>query len=219
MSLDQIEIPSYTRKQETFNALSHAVGIVIAIFVLVFGIIKLATQQISLLYFFGLLIFSLSTTLVYLTSATYHYLNKDNNYKKTLRVLDHCTIFLLIAGTYTPICFVLMSVHAVGLVMLIVEWSSALLGIILNALFFHQKAVNIISYILYLVMGWLALYSGAFLYMDVVCFLFILFGGITYTIGAILYAIGKKNMNFHSIFHVFVLASTILQTIGVLMMF
>lgn len=219
MSLDQIEIPSYTRKQETFNALSHAVGIVIAIFVLVFGIIKLATQQISLLYFFGLLIFSLSTALVYLTSATYHYLNKDNNYKKTLRVLDHCTIFLLIAGTYTPICFVLMSTRVVGLVMLIVEWSSALLGVILNALFFHRKAVNIISYILYLVMGWLALYSGAFLYMDLVCFLFILFGGITYTIGAILYAIGKKNMNFHSIFHVFVLMSTILQTIGVLMMF
>jgi len=68
-------------------------------------------------------------------------------------------------------------------------------------------------------MGWLAVYSGGFLYMSKMCFAFILAGGITYTIGSILYAIGHKNTVFHSVFHVFVLISTIIQTIGVFYLF
>ena len=68
-------------------------------------------------------------------------------------------------------------------------------------------------------MGWLALYSGGFLYMPSNVFLFILIGGITYTIGSILYALGHKNTNFHCIFHIFVIVSTIIQTIGVMLLF
>lgn len=219
MSLDKVSIPNYSRKQENFNALSHALGLLIALFMFVFSVIKLMKAEITTLYFFGLLIFALSITLVYLVSAIYHYLNKDNIHKKLFRVLDHCTIYLLIAGTYTPICFTLFNVHIVGLVMLVIEWSGALLGIILNAFFFDKKATQITSFILYVVMGWLALYSGGFLYMDKFVFLFILLGGITYTIGSILYAFGHHHTSFHSIFHVFVLISTILQTIGIILLF
>ena len=219
MSLEEIAIPSYTRKEETFNAISHGLGILIALFTTIFGVIKLVNHEISTFNFFGLLIFAITSFLVYLISASYHYLNKDNPYKKLLRVLDHCTIYLLIAGTYTPICFVILNAHTIGLIMLIIEWSGALLGIILNAFFFTNKAAKIISFILYVSMGWLAVYSGGFIYMDKLVFLFILLGGITYTIGSILYAIGHKKTKLHCVFHVFVIISTILQTIGVLLMY
>ena len=219
MSLDSILIPNYSRKQETFNAFSHFIGIVIALTIIVFGAVKLANGSINLFYFFGLLIFGITALAVYTISGVYHYLDKDNKAKKIFRVIDHCTIYLLIAGTYTPICFVLMDIHIVGLIMLIIEWVSAVIGIILKGFFFDKKASRVVAFFLYVAMGWLAVYSTGFLYMPQMSFLFILLGGITYTIGSILYAIGHKNTNFHCIFHVFVLVSTIIQTIGVFYLF
>ena len=219
MSLDSIQIPNYSRKQEMFNALSHFLGVIIAFVILVFGIVKLANENINLFYFFGLLIFGVTALAVYTISGVYHYLNKDNKLKKIFRVIDHCTIYLLIAGTYTPICFVLMDIHFVGLIMLIAEWIGAIVGIILKAFLFDKKAARVVAFFLYVLMGWLAVYSGGFLYMPSMSFLFILLGGITYTIGSILYALGHKNTNFYCIFHVFVLVSTIIQTIGVFYLF
>ena len=218
MSVDEVSIPEYTRKQEVFNALSHFLGIFIAIFVFVFGLIKLINNEISLFIFFGLLIFAVSMFLVYAISSIYHYSDKDSHHKKVLRILDHCTIYLLIAGTYTPICFVLLQSQPVGLVMLIIQWVGALIGIVLKAFFFTTKWTRIVAFFLYVLMGWLVLYIGAFIYLGVLPFIFILAGGIAYTIGAILYALGHKATGFHCVFHVFVLVSTILQTVGVLLM-
>ena len=112
-----------------------------------------------------------------------------------------------------------MGTHVIGLIMLIIQWVGALIGIILNAFFFKYKCAQLISFILYVAMGWLAVYSTGFLYMPALSFAFILAGGITYTIGSILYALGKKNTNFHSVFHIFVLVSTIIQSIGVIVLF
>ena len=217
--INEVKIPNYSHKQEMFNALSHALGLLVAIFIIVFGIINLSNHTISLFYFFGLLIFGISAFLVYLISTIYHYLDPNSFAKKLFRILDHCTIYLLIAGTYTPICFVIMSTHVIGLIMVIIQWVGALIGIILNAFFFKYKVARIVSFILYVAMGWLVLYCGGFIYMSMNSFAFVLAGGITYTIGALLYALGHKNTTFHSVFHVFVLASTILQLVGVLMLF
>ena len=219
MSLDSILIPNYSRKQELFNSISHFIGVIIALTILVFGIAKVSTGNISVFYFIGLLIFGITALAVYTISGVYHYLDKDNKVKKIFRVIDHCTIYLLIAGTYTPICFVLMDIHIVGLIMLIIEWVGAIVGIILKAFLFDKKAARVVAFFLYVIMGWLAVYSGGFLYIPQMSFLFILLGGITYTIGSVLYAIGHKNTNFHCIFHVFVLVSTILQTIGVFFLY
>ena len=219
MSLDSIQIPNYSRKQELFNSLSHFIGIAVALTILVFAFINLTNGNIGAFYFIGLLIFGITALAVYTISGVYHYLNKDNKAKKIFRVIDHCTIYLLIAGTYTPICFVLMDIHIVGLIMLIVEWVGAILGIILKAFFFDKKAARVTAFFLYVIMGWLAVYSGGFLYMPSMSFLFILIGGIIYTIGSVLYAIGHKNTNFHCVFHVFVLVSTIIQTIGVFLLY
>ena len=219
MSLDSIQIPNYSRKQEVFNSLSHFLGVIIALTILVFGIYKFAIGGIGIFYFIGLLIFGITALAVYTISGVYHYLDKDNKAKKIFRVIDHCSIYLLIAGTYTPICFVLTDIHVVGLIMLIVEWVGAIIGIILKGFFFDKKAARVVAFFLYVIMGWLAVYSGGFLYMPMMSFVFILLGGITYTVGSILYALGHKNTNFHSVFHVFVLVSTIIQTIGVFYLF
>ena len=219
MSLDNIAIPNYSRKQEVFNAFSHFLGIAIALAILVFAFINLANGNIRVFYFIGLIIFGVTALAVYTISGVYHYLNKDDKAKKIFRVIDHCTIYLLIAGTYTPICFALMDIHVVGLIMLIIEWAGAIFGIILKAFFFDKKAARVVAFFLYVIMGWLAVYSTGFLYMPVMSFVFILIGGVIYTIGSVLYAIGHKNTYFHCIFHVFVLVSTIIQTIGVFLLF
>lgn len=217
--ISEVEIPSYSKKQEIFNTISHALGLPLALIIFLISLFKFINNSLSLVCFIGLIVFVISMIAVYFVSALYHFTAKDKFLKKELRVLDHCTIFLLIAGTYTPICTYLFNVHIIGLIMLIIEWSSALVGIILNAFFFKNKVVQTISLVLYLAMGWLCLFCGGFLYMPALSFGFILGGGIVYSIGAILYAIGHKNLNFHCIFHVFVLISTIIQTIGVLVLF
>ena len=218
MSVDEVLIPGYSRKQEMFNAISHFLGVVFAIFVFVFSLIKLINHQTTIYHFIGLLIFIVAMALVYGVSGVYHYLDKDNYYKKVLRVVDHCTIYLLIAGTYSPICFVLLESQPIVLVMLIIQWVGSLIGIILVIFFFDKKVARIIAFALYVLMGWLVLYIGAFVYLAPLVFGFILAGGIVYTIGAVLYALGHKNVSFHCVFHVFILVSTILQTIGVLLM-
>ena len=214
-----IDIPPYTKKQERFNTISHFLGIPLAIILLIIGIVFLASGKIDISPFLGLLVFVITIIDVYLVSSVYHGTDGESFNKKLLRVIDHCTIFLLISGTYTPICVVIMQEHIIGLIMLIIEWGSALIGIVLNAFFFKCKAVQVISLVLYLAMGWLVLFCGGFIYMPAMSFAFVLAGGIVYSIGSILYGIGKKNLNFHCIFHVFVIVSTIVQAIGVLFVF
>jgi len=218
-NIQEIKIPKYTKAQERFNTISHLLGIPLAFIVLIISLIILCRHEFNPSYLLSIIVFVITMIDVYFVSSLYHSTPLDSENKKVFRVLDHCTIYLLIAGTYTPICVFLMSEHLVGLIMLIIEWSLAALGILLNALFFRSKVVQVISLFLYLAMGWLVLFCGAFVYMTSLSFGFILAGGIIYSIGAILYNIGKKNLWFHCIFHVFVLLSTIIQSIGVMVLF
>lgn len=218
-NISTVKIPPYTEEQERFNAISHLLGIPLAFIILVVGLIRMLQQAIDISSFLGLLVFVITIIDVYFVSSLYHSTPHDVFNKKLFRVLDHCTIYLLIAGTYTPICVVLMQTHIIGLIMLIIEWGLAALGIVLNAFFFKSKLVQVISLILYLGMGWLVLFCGGFIYMPIFSFAFVLAGGIVYSIGSILYSVGKKNLNFHCIFHVFVIVSTLVQAIGVLSLY
>ena len=217
--VNEIKIPSYSRKQESFNVISHALGLPIAIALLVWAVFLLFSKKVPPIYYLGLFVFSISALLVYGVSSIYHFLDASSFNKKVFRILDHCMIFLLIAGTYTPICLYINQTNPVGLVMLCIEWGAAIIGILLNAFCLKCKWALVLSLVLYVAMDWLAVYSGGFLYMPKMCFAFILAGGITYTIGSILYAIGHKNPTLHCVFHVFVLLSTILQTIGIISLF
>ena len=106
-------------------------------------------------------------------------------------------IYLLIAGTYTPICFHLIDKGmAAGLIIIIMEWALALIGILFSLLLFNIPFIRVISLFLYIVMGWLLLFFAWFIELDLLAFTFILSGGITYTIGALIYVLGRKNLNF-----------------------
>ena len=215
----EIKIPSYSHKEELFNFVSHLSGLPLAIFIFIMAIIKYTNRLIGFLDVIGLSVFAIAAFIVFFVSSLYHGMRQVSNKKKVLRVVDHCAIYLLIAGTYTPVTLVIAKQSYLGVVMLIIEWVGALLGIILNAFFFRNKVSRIISFALYIVMGWLCAFCCAWLYLNAISFLFILIGGCVYTIGSILYGVGKANSYFHCIFHVFVLFGTIVQTIGVFLMY
>lgn len=217
--LNKIDIPHYTYSQEKFNSLSHFLGIPIFAIVFVYSIYLFIANKITGAMFSGLLIYSFTILVLYLASALYHSENSLSNEKKIKRVIDHCTIYLLIAGTYTPISIYIYQYSNMGLVILILQWTLALIGILLNALDLTNKFVKAYSMVSYLFMGWMIVFLWSFQYLPNSSFLFILLGGIVYTLGSILYGLGKKNAYFHCVFHVFDLVGTILQAIGVLLLF
>ena len=218
-NIESIKIPAYSHKQEIFNFVSHLIGLPLAILIAVLGIIYYVKGVIRPLDLVGLLVFAVSAFLVYLVSSVYHGMKNISHKKRILRVIDHCTIYLLIAGTYTPVCLAMFNQIIIGPIMLIIEWVGAILGIILNAFFFKSKASRIISFVLYIVMGWLCAFCCAWNYIKPLGFLYILIGGFIYTIGSILYGVGKANQSFHCVFHIFVLLGTITQTIGVFLLY
>lgn len=218
--INQVQIPPYSKKQELFNTISHLLGIPLAFFIYFFGLHRYLSNGISFFSYIGLTIFAFTVLMLYGFSTLYHHLNPNSPYKKIFRIVDHAVIFLLIAGTYTPICFYLINKgNDIGLLMIIIEVVAAVIGLLLNVFLFHKSIVRISSLFLYVLMGWLVMFVGGFSFLDFWPFIFILTGGIIYTIGAVSYAIGRKKLFFHCIFHVFVLLSTIAQMIGVLLLF
>lgn len=219
--INKIDIPSYTFKQEIFNSVSHFLGIPMGIVIIIISFILRFLSNLRYEYFVSLIAFGISIIFLYFVSGIYHFTDpKIEKRKKILRILDHSTIYILIAGTYTPICvYLLLNNYNIGLVMLVVEWGLAILGASLNIIDFNNKFVKGISMFLYLALGWLILFTGGFIHLPYNSFNFILLGGILYTIGSILYGIGHKNLTFHSIFHIFVLCGTFVQSIGVLSLY
>ena len=142
-------------------------------------------------------------------SCLYHAL-KVNMAKRVFRVIDHCTIFLLIAGTYTPFTLVTLR-GTVGWVLFGIVWGMAVLGITLNAV--NLKKFSKISVACYLVMGWaiIAAFRPLAEALAPQGVSLLIWGGIAYTVGAILYGIGAKVKYFHSVFHFFCLAGTVLH--------
>ena len=151
--------------------------------------------------------------LLYTMSSIYHGLNPKRTSKKVFQVLDHCTIYLLIAGSYTPfaLCNIREYDTATGWIIFGVIWAMAILGITLNAI--DIKKYKVFSMICYLVMGWCIIFKVNILpeILGIPGFILLLAGGITYSIGAILYGVGRKHKYIHSIFHLFILLGSILQ--------
>ena len=154
--------------------------------------------------------------LLYTVSTLYHALNV-NRAKVVFRVLDHCTIFLLIAGTYTPIalCTMRERILADGWILFGIIWGLALIGVALNSV--DLKKYKKFSMICYLVMGWcIIVRMGALIEaVGMTAFWFLLAGGIAYTIGAVCYGIAKKKW-MHSVFHVFCIIGSVLHFLFIL---
>ena len=204
----RISIPKYSLSEELLNAISHGLGALFGIVGTVLCIVKAANTGDPWRIVSGS-IFGVTVLLLYLMSCLFHAL-KVNMAKRVFRVIDHCTIFLLIAGTYTPFTLVTLR-GTIGWVLFGIVWGMAVLGITLNAV--NLKKFSKISVACYLVMGWaiIAAFQPLAEALAPQGVSLLIWGGIAYTVGAILYGIGAKVKYFHSVFHFFCLAGTVLH--------
>lgn len=204
----KISIPKYSLGEELISSISHGIGAALGIAALCLCVIK----SVGLGNEFAVIsswIFGFSLIILYSMSSIYHAL-KPNNAKRVFRVCDHCTIFILIAGTYTP--YTLVSLRStVGWQLFGVIWGAAIIGIVLNAI--DMEKFKGISMVCYLAMGWAIVFAFKPLVNSVSMegVKLLVAGGIAYTVGAVIYGIGSKVKYMHSIWHFFVLAGSVLH--------
>ncbi len=201
----------YPPKEERLNIISHGVGFILSIFALILLVIK-ASSLGEMEYLISVSIFGASMVLLYAASTFYHSA-KATRLRIRLNIIDHAAIYILIAGTYTPFALVTLE-GTTGITILWIVWLLALAGVILK-LFFTGK-YNLISTIMYVAMGWLIIFAINPLMQNLSTEgLWWLFGGgISYTIGAILFMQKKLPYN-HAIFHIFVLLGTFAHFISI----
>lgn len=205
-------LPTYTKGEEIFNMVSHIVGGVLGIVAIVLCIIKAAING-NAIGVVGASIYGSSMILLYTMSSIYHGLSSKLKAKKIFQIIDHCSIYILIAGSYTPIvlCTIRNIDKAVCWWIFGIVWFAAAIGITLNSI--DLKSTKIFSMFCYLLMGWCIVFKFDVLLkgMNFYGILFLVAGGIAYTIGALIYAIGRNKKYCHSIFHVFIVLGSLLQ--------
>ena len=210
-------MPKYTKGEEIFNMTSHIVGAGIGVFTLIACTIISSIHK-NVYGIISGIIFSLSIILLYTMSSIYHGL-KPGTGKKVMQIIDHCTIFILIAGSYTPFLLCLFREYDRGLAygLLIFLWLVAILGIVLNAI--DLRRYKAFSMFCYLAMGWCIIFRFPLLVklLGKPGVALVAIGGISYTVGAIFYGIGKKQKYMHSVFHLFIDIGSIFQILCVLL--
>lgn len=210
----KVRLHKYSLGEELLNSISHGVGAALAIAGLIVGLV-IAVNTGDPYKIASMTLYGVTLIILYTVSTIYHAL-KPNKGKKVMRVLDHCAIYLLIAGTYTP--FSLVSLRgSIGWIVFGVCWGACILGIVLNAI--DIKKYAIISMISYIATGWMIVFAFSPL-TEVVAkngIVLLIWGGIAYTVGAVLYGIGKKIKYIHSVWHFFVLAGSILHYFAVIL--
>lgn len=209
-------LPYYTHGEEIFNTTSHIVGGAFGIIALLACVWRAAASG-NAWGVVGSAIYGASMILLYTVSSVYHGLHHPMA-KRVMQIIDHCTIYLLISGTYTPILF--CSIRPVSpawaWTLFGIEWGLAAIAATLTAIDLKKYAV--LSMVCYIGMGWCIVIAAdiAIRSIPLPGLLWLLAGGIAYTVGAILYKLGKKHRYMHTVFHIFVLAGSILQFICIL---
>ena len=205
-------LPDYTKGEEIMNMVTHIVGGGFGLLVLALCILR-ATAARSII---GSVIYGCSMIAIYSMSSIYHGLHPSTG-KKVLQVLDHCTIYLLIAGSYSAIALGVLYDHfpTLSIAVLVAQWGLAALAITLTAI--DLEKYNLFSMVCYIGMGWMV---ALFLPQTMTAltkagFYWLLAGGITYTVGAVLYGLGSRKKWLHSIFHIFVVLGSFLQFIAI----
>lgn len=208
-------LPSYTKGEEIFNSVTHIIGGAWGIVTLIFCIVVSMLKESSVSLTCGI-IFGVSMIALYSISSIYHAL-PCGTAKKVFQVLDHCTIYILIAGTYTPmlLCGLIKSNPSAAWITLAVVWGLAVLSVALNAIDLQKyKHFSMIGYV---GMGWAIIFNIGSMYrvLGADGFALLLGGGILYTIGIVFYKIGHNKKYFHSVFHIFVLFGSLLHSLCV----
>lgn len=208
-------LPDYTTGEEVMNMVTHIVGGALGVVVLVLCMIRAVCSG-SVLDIVGCSIYGVSIVTLYTISSVYHGLRPEMA-KKVLQVIDHCTIYFLIAGTYTPILLsaFVPTYPMIGWGLLAAEWILTALAATLTAI--DLKKYTVFSMICYIGMGWGIIFfiPQTMELLTASGFAWLLSGGIAYTIGAIFYGIGSKKHWIHSVFHIFVVIGSLLQFLAI----
>ena len=208
-------LPNYSRSEELINMITHIVGGALGFIALLACVIVAAFHH-NVVGVVSGIIYGMTVILLFAMSSIYHGLKKELP-KRVFRVLDHCTIYILIAGTYTPIvlgefrrAYPLDAWVIFGTI-----WGLAVIGITLTAI--DRKRFAIFAIVCYLGMGWMAVFRINRLVevLGAPFFILILTGGVLYTLGVVFYGIGKKKKYMHSVFHFFVIAASIFHSVAI----
>jgi hemolysin III len=198
--------------KEPINSLTHLSGAILSIVGLVFMLYKSIINH-SPFQIVSAIIFGVSLILLYSASTVYHWVFSSEKLYTILRKIDHSMIYILIAGTYTPIC--LNTIRGpIGYTLLAIIWGLALVGIVMK--FFWLNAPRWLYTLFYLILGWMAIFFIVPIYKSIALpgFILLLAGGIFYTVGATVYAtklpfLKTKHLGFHEIFHIFIILGSV----------
>lgn len=216
--MQDVKLPNYSNLEDKINSVTHMIGVPLGIVALVLCVGR-SIESGSIWSLVASIIYGVSIIVLFAGSATYHFI-KPGKAKKVLRIIDHCVIFLLIAGSVTPYALVaIRPEHPLACWLGIgIAWGAALFGITGTSIN-HEKFKKV-QMVLYIGIGWILL-TGIKVLLEVFSGRYraglwlLLAGGFCYTVGAILYGIGKKLPYFHATFHIFVLAGTFIHFISV----
>ena len=215
--LAERSLPNYTHSEEMMNMVTHIVGGALGIAALVLCLFRAAVNH-NIYGIVASAIYGTSMISTFTVSSVYHGLNLNYG-KKVMQVIDHCTIYFLIAGTYTVV--VLSAIRPIypslGWGLFYFEWILAIIAATLTAI--DLKKYDTFSMICYIGMGWAVIpfAKQAMVALTAPGFRLLLWGGIAYTIGAVLYGIGSRKKWMHSVFHIFVVLGALLQLLSVLL--
>lgn len=209
--MEEKNITYYDPKEEKLNVITHAIGLVLSIVALVL-LVVFASLEGTAKQIVSFSIYGVSLIVLYSASTFYHY-SQNPKLRKRLNIFDHAAIYVLIAGTYTPFTMVVLK-GWVGWTIFGVSWGLAIAGIIFK--FFFTGKYDKISTIAYVLMGWLIIFAIKPLIqnLDFGGLMWLLAGGIFYTVGALLYSIKNLKYN-HAIFHIFVLLGSFSHFIAI----
>ncbi|MDC1162256.1 hemolysin III family protein [Tenacibaculum sp.] len=201
----------YNKKEEKLNVVTHGFGLLLSVIVLPFLIIK-SCEYIGFWRKVSFVIYGLSLITLYLASTCYHASVKPI-IRRRLNILDHAAIYILIAGSYTPFCLVVLP-EINGWYMFVFVWLFAMVGVVLK--FFFTGRFDKLSTVLYLIMGWQVMFLIKPLMdnMTTMGLFYLVLGGAFYSIGAVFYSIGRIKYN-HAIFHVFVLLGSLSHFVSI----
>ncbi len=212
IKLKERVLPTYTKGEEIFNMTSHIVGGGLGI------IATLACIIVAVIHnnMYGIIsgtIYGITMILLYTMSSIYHGLKPNTTSKKVFQIIDHCTIFLLIAGSYTPflLCTFREYDAKLGWSLFGIIWGVAVLGIVLNSI--DLEKFKVFSMICYIAMGWCIIIKAPILpqLLGVPGVILLVSGGLAYTVGTIFYGLGRTIRYFHSIFHLLIVLGSLLQ--------
>lgn len=211
------QLPTYSRGEEMMNMVTHIVGGALGVIALVLCTAKAALAG-NMHGVAASVIYGISLIALYTVSSVYHGM-RPGMAKKVMQVIDHCTIYLLIAGSYTVV--VLSAIRkvypALGWGLFVFEWTLTALAATLTAI--DLKKYSVFSMICYIGMGWAVIpfWRQTLEVLTMPGFLLLLTGGIAYTIGAVLYGLGRTKKWMHSVFHIFVVLGSLLQLLCVVL--